>query len=147
MGYVNTEALSGRNLCRRFSSDGLQGINEDRAAAYVEYILNKANFVGVVDKVEVELELVLDSTLRRHIELTTTCTYSTPFGRVLEYFGFDKIHKYQIKACADCADYISTVDYQYAWASGTFGEGPKAVEAAVKFLNTLVKTYNHYAEK
>ena len=59
MGYVNTEALTGRNLYRRFSADTLHGANEDRAAAYVRYILDKANFVGVVDSVDVELELVL----------------------------------------------------------------------------------------
>ena len=52
MGYVNTEALTGRNLYRRFSADTLHGANEDRAAAYVRYILDKANFVGVVDSVE-----------------------------------------------------------------------------------------------
>ncbi len=87
MGYVNTEALTGRNLYRRFSADTLHGANEDRAAAYVRYILDKANFVGVVDSVDVELELVLDSVLRRHVELTTTCTYNTPFGEGLELFG------------------------------------------------------------
>ena len=150
MGYVNTEALSGRNLYRRFSVDSLQGTNESRAYAYVRFILDKANFVGVVKDVEVELELVLDSTLRRHVELTTTCTYNTPFGEGLELFGMSKVNTYQVKACADCtdyADYISTVDYQYAWASGTFGKAPGVVNDAINLLNTLVKTYNHFTEK
>lgn len=147
MGYVNTEALTGRNLYRRFSSDSLHGANEDRAAAYVRYILNKANFVGVVDNVDVELKLVLDSVLRRHVELTTTCTYNTPFGEGLELFGMSGMKTYRVKACADCtdyADYISTVDYGAAWASGTFVSGSGLIESVVKLLNTCVKTYNHF---
>lgn len=150
MGFVNTEAISGRNLYRRFANDGLQGVNEQRAEAYVRYILDRANFTGMVDSVDVELKLVMDSTLRRHVELTTTCTYNTPFGEGLEMFGMDGIHTYQVKACADCtdyADYISTADYQYAWASGTFGEGPGIIGDAINLINTLVKTYNHFAEK
>lgn len=146
MGYVNTEALSGRNLYRRFSSDNLQGTNEDRAGAYIRYILDKANFVGVVDSVDVELNLVLDSTLRRHVELTTTCTYNTPFGEGLEFFGMSKVNTYQVKACADCtdyADYISTVDFGYALTDGTFTGGTGIINDVVKLLNTCVKTFNH----
>lgn len=146
MGYVNTEALSGRNLYRRFSSGCLQGTNEDRAGAYVRYILNKANFVGVVDNVDVELKLVTDSILRRHVELTTTCTYNTPFGEGLELFGMSGINTYQVKACADCtdyADYISTADYRYAWTDGTFLGKGNFFSDIVKLLNTCVKTYNH----
>ncbi len=145
MGYVNTEALTGRNLYRRFSADTLHGANEDRAAAYVRYILDKANFVGVVDSVDVELELVLDSVLRRHVELTTTCTYNTPFGEGLELFGMSGVKTYQVKACADCtdyADYISTVDYGSAWADGTF-IGSGLIGSITSLLNTCVKTYNH----
>lgn len=145
MGYVNTEALTGRNLYRRFSADALHGANEDRAASYVRYILDKANFVGVVDSVDVELELVLDSVLRRHVELTTTCTYNTPFGEGLELFGMSGVKTYKVKACADCtdyADYISTVDYGSAWADGTF-IGSGLIGSITKLLNTCVKTYNH----
>jgi len=152
MGYVNTEALSGRDLYRRFSSGKLESTNEERARAYICYVLDSLNFAGVVDmdKVKVELKLELDSTLRRHVELTTTCTYNTPFGEALEFFGMDRAHTYQVKACADCtdyADYICTVDYQYAWASGAFGEAPGIVGDVITFLNTMVKTYNHFAGK
>lgn len=150
MGYVNTEALSGRDLYRRFSSGNLESTNEDRAQAYIRYILDQANFVGVVEEVDVELKLELDSTLRRHVELTTTCTYNTPLGQVMEFLGMNRQDTYQVKACADCtdyADYISTVDYQYAWASGAFGKAPGVVGDAITLINTLVKTYNHFAGK
>lgn len=150
MGYVNTEALSGRNLYRHSKSDDLEATNQERAAGYVRYILDKANFSGVVDHVEVELELVIDSSLRRHIELTTTCTYNTPFGEGLELFGMSGVDTYQVKACADCtdyADYISTADYRYAWSDGTFLKGTGIIESTVKLLNTMMKTYNHYTEK
>lgn len=145
MGYVSTEALTSRDLYRRFQTGKLEAINEDRASAYVKYILNKANFVGVVKDVDVELELVLDSTTRRHVRLITTCTYNTPFGEGLELFGMDRVHTYQVKACADCtdyADYISTVDYGHAWIDGTFTGGTGILGSVVNLINTLVKAYN-----
>ena len=148
MGYVSTEALSGRNLYRRFAADGLQLTNEERAGAYVRYTLDKANFTGVVDNVDVELKLVMDSTLRRHVELTTTCTYDTPFGEGLEMFGMEGIHTYQVKACADCtdyADYIPTVDYGYAWSDGTFTKGMGIIDSAIGLINSLVGAYNHFS--
>lgn len=148
MGYVSTEALSGRNLYRRFAADGLQSTNEERAGAYVRYILDKANFTGVVDNVDVELKLVMDSTLRRHVELTTTCTYNTPFGEGLEMFGMEGVHTYQVKSCADCtdyADYVSTVDYGYAWSDGTFTKGMGIIDSAIGLINSLVGTYNHFS--
>ena len=148
MGYVSTEALSGRNLYRRFAADGLQLTNEERAGAYGRYTLDKANFTGVVDNVDVELKLVMDSTLRRHVELTTTCTYDTPFGEGLEMFGMEGIHTYQVKACADCtdyADYISTVDYGYAWSDGTFTKGMGIIDSAIGLINSLVGAYNHFS--
>lgn len=145
MGFVSTEALSGRNLYRRFTSGGLKDVNEDRAAAYVRYILDKANFVGVVEDVEVELRLVLDSTLRKHVELTTTCTYNTPFGEGLELFGMEGVQTYRVKACADCtdyADYISTVEYGFAWTDGRFTKGSGFVDSSIKLINTLVSIFN-----
>lgn len=145
MGYVGTEALTGRDLYRRFKAGKLEAVNEDRAAAYVKYILNKANFIGVVKDVDVELELILDSTTRRHVKLVTTCTYNTPFGEGLEMFGMDSVYTYQVKACADCtdyADYISTVDYGHAWADGTFTKGTGILGSVVDLINTLVKAYN-----
>lgn len=145
MGYVGTEALTSRDLYRRFKTGKLEAVNENRASAYVKYILNKANFAGVVKDVDVELELVLDSTTRRHVRLVTTCTYNTPFGEGLELFGMDSVYTYQAKACADCtdyADYISTVDYGYAWTSGTFTNGTGITGSVIKLINTLVKTYN-----
>lgn len=148
MGYVNTEALSGRDLYRRAPSSRLETVNENRAEAYVRYILDQANFTGVVDGVEVELRLVLDSTLRRHVELTTTCTYDTPFGEGLELFGMSGVNTYRVYASADCtdyADYISTVDYESAWAKGTFLGKEKFFSSILKYLNSAVKTYNHAA--
>lgn len=145
MGYVGTEALTSRDLYRRFKAGKLESINEERAAAYVKYILNKANFVGVVEDVDVELELVLDSTTRRHVKLVTTCTYNTPFGEGLEMFGMDGVYTYQAKACSDCtdyADYISTVDYGHAWTDGTFTNGTGILGSVVDLINTLVKAYN-----
>lgn len=150
MGYVTTEDLSQRDLYRNFSSGknsgSLHSTNQDRAAAYVKYILNKANFAGTVAEVKVELEVVTDSLVRKHIKLTTTCTYNTPFGAVLDMFGFGSQSTYRAVACADCtdiADYISTVQFAATASTGEFLEGDKFTSSILKMLNKFVEYYNY----
>lgn len=150
MGYVTTEDLSNRDLYRNFNSDSeasdLRETNEDRAASYIKYILDLANFTGVVKDVQVELTLVTDSLVRKHVEITTTCTFDTPFGEGLELFGMSGTNTYSVTAYADCtdfSDYIATVDYELAWSVGRFTEGTGLVDSIVKLINTCVKYYNH----
>lgn len=143
MGYVTTEDVSGRNLYRGFQDGNLVDVNEERASAYVKYILDKANFSGVVEDVDVELRLVNDSCVRRHVELTVTCTYNTPFGVALEFFGMDSSSTYSVTACSDCTDiseYYSTVHFTKSLTDGTYTEG--LAGSILSFLNTLVKVYN-----
>lgn len=145
MGFVASEDVSKRQLYRGIPTDLQHDINEDRAASYVEYILNKANFAGAVEDVDVELRLVLDSLSRRHVELTTTCTYNTPFGEGLELFGMSGVNTYQVKACADCtdfADYISTVDYGDFLGSGRVLGGMGIVEKASKYIRTVISCFS-----
>ena len=150
MGYVTTEDLSNRDLYRNFNSDSeasdLRETNEDRAASYIKYILDLANFTGVVKDVQVELTLVTDSLVRKHVEITTTCTFDTPFGEGLELFGMSGTNTYSVTACADCtdfSDYIATVDYELAWSDGRFTQGTGLLDSIVKLINTCVKYYNH----
>lgn len=150
MGYVTTEDLSNRDLYRNFNSDSeasdLRETNEDRAASYIKYILDLANFTGVVKDVQVELTLVTDSLVRKHVEITTTCTFDTPFGEGLELFGMSGTNTYSVTAYADCtdfSDYIATVDYELAWSDGRFTEGTGLLDSIVKLINTCVKYYNH----
>lgn len=150
MGYVTTKDLSNRDLYRNFSSGSssskLCEENEGRAESYVKYILDKANFTGVVKDVKVSLKLVSDSAVRKHIELTTTCEYNTPFGEIFEMFGMDRTAKYQVTASADytdIADYISTVDFIKSLSDGTFTEGMGFVDSLIKMLNKFVGVYNH----
>lgn len=150
MGYVTTEDLSHRDLYRNFSgkksSRSLQTTNQERASAYVKYILNKANFAGTVEEVKVELEMVTDSLVRKHVKLTTTCTYNTPFGEVLDMFGFGAQSTYRAVACADCtdiADYISTVQFAVTASSGKYLEGDKFSSSILKMLNAFVEYYNY----
>lgn len=121
MGFITSEDLTKRNLYRGYPSDYQKEVNRNRAESYVKYVLNKVNFIGVVKEVHVDLELVVDSMMRRHVELTTTCTYNTPFKEGLAMFGMEGVRTYQVKACADCtdyADYISTVDFGKALRNG-----------------------------
>ncbi len=149
MGYVATEDLSNRDLYRNFSSSSessdLREVNEDRANCYVLYVLNKANFTGVVDDVDVKLNLVADSISRKHVELTVTCTYDTPFGEVLKYIGMDDMNKYRVSSSADCtdvADYISTISYGRAFGDGRLISDAGMISSFVSMINSFVGTYN-----
>lgn len=150
MGYVTAEDISNRDLYRGFAvgsnSSDLYKVNEDRAASYVKYVLNTANFAGTVKDVEVDLKMCSDSAMRRHIELTTVCEYNTPFGEVFEMFGMGRTAKYKVTASAeyiDISDYVSTVNFGKSLTDGTFTAGTGFVNSLIGMLNTLVKVYNH----
>lgn len=150
MGYVTTEDISNRDLYRGFdvgsNSSDLHTVNGDRAQSYVKYVLDTANFAGTVKDVDVELKMVSDSVVRRHIELTTVCEYNTPFGEIFEMFGMRRTAKYTVTASADYtdfADYVSTVNFSKSLTDGTFTAGTGFVDSVIKFLNKLVEVYNH----
>ena len=150
MGYITTEDISNRDLYRNFaignSSSDLHTINEDRAQSYVKYVLNSANFAGTVKDVDVDLDLVFDSVLRKHVELTTVCEYNTPFGEIFEMFGMGRTAKYSVTASADytdMADYVSTVNFIKSLTDGTFTSGTGFTNTLIKMLNSLIGLYNH----
>ena len=150
MGYVTTEDISNRDLYRGFSvgsnSSDLHTVNEDRAQSYVKYILDRANFAGTVNDVDVELKMVSDSAVRRHIELTTVCEYNTPFGEIFEMFGMGRTAKYTVTASADytdMADFVSTVNFGKSLTDGTFTSGTGFIDSLIGMLNTLVEVYYH----
>lgn len=150
MGYVTTEDISNRDLYRGFTvgsnSSDLHTVNEDRAQSYVKYVLDTANFAGTVKDVDVNLEMVSDSAVRRHIELTTVCEYNTPFGEIFEMFGMGRTAKYTVTASADytdMADFVSTVNFSKSLTDGTFTSGMGFIDSLIGMLNTLVEVYNH----
>lgn len=150
MGYITTEDISNRDLYRNFaignSSSDLHTVNEDRAQSYVKYVLNSANFAGTVKDVDVDLDLVFDSVLRKHVELTTVCEYNTPFGEIFEMFGMGRTAKYSVTASADytdMADYVSTVNFIKSLTDGTFTSGTGFTNSLIKMLNSLIGLYNH----
>lgn len=150
MGYVTTEDISNRDLYRGFTvgsnSSDLHTVNEDRAESYVKYVLDTANFAGTVKDVDVELKMVSDSAVRKHIKLTTVCEYNTPFGEIFEMFGMGRTAKYTVTACADytdMADFVSTVNFSKSLTDGTFTSGMGFIDSLIGMLNTLVEVYNH----
>ena len=152
MGYTTTENISNRKLYRNFinkNNSDLQAKNQERAASYIRYILNKANFANVVDNVDVNLEFVNDSLARKHVRLTTTCTYNTPFGEIFNSFGMDRKNTYQVVSCAECvdiSDYISTVTFAQYLGEGKYIQKTGFINSVVKLVNSLVKLYNTYSK-
>lgn len=150
MGYVTTKDISNRDLYRGFTvgsdSSDLHTVNEDRAASYIKYVLEKANFTGTVKNIDVELKLATDSAVRRHVELTTVCEYNTPFGEIFEMFGAGRTAKYTVTASVDftdIADYVSTVNLGKSLSDDTFTSGTGFIDSLIGMLNTFVEVYNH----
>lgn len=148
MGYVTTEELQSRDLYRGFTAESkLQDINEERAKAYVKYMLDNTNFNGVVKNIDVQMELVEDSIFRKHIKITINCTYNTPFGDALNYFGMDTNSKYCVSASAECVDYaeyMSVINGEAILNSGEYTKNSGFVNSVVKVLNSFIKLYNRY---
>lgn len=140
MGYVETESLPLRNLYRDLGGGALQDVNQSRAQAYIEHNLTKMNFSGVMDDVSVQLDFVSDSILRKHIEVTTTATFKTPFLSQLN-LGMNGNVTYQITSRSDCTDisgYITNVDFMNSQLSMS-----AANSTVVKIINSIIKFYNH----
>ena len=145
MGYITTENLSERDLYRNFNNNSLFSVNKSKAQSYVEHMLNKTNFAGTINEVNVDMKLVQDSALRKHIEIKTICTFNTPFGSALKLFGMSDTATYQSISRADCTDiidYISTVDFaSYQLSGAPLGS------SVIKMINSLIGVFNHdYAE-
>ena len=151
MGYVTTEELSNRDLYRGFTIGSYQSelltANKRRAEEYVKYKLDQMNFVGTVESVEVNVDLVLDSASRKHVMLTTVCTFNTPFGEGLELFGMDSQITYEFASYADCtdiADYISVTEFGSALIDGRIVKESGFVTSLIGMLDDLVAAYNQF---
>lgn len=138
MGYINVKDISKREL---YSSPDLTEVNTARAESYIKYMLDKTNFSGVVDDVDVSLEYKADNLGRSHVEVTTKCTINTPFGEGLEMFGMSPDITYSVTSYAESTsinDYASTVELSEALTDGTFLKGSGFVEKTVKMVNSFI---------
>lgn len=148
MGYVSMEDFSERDLFRWAGINkytGLRAVNEEKAEAYIRYILEHTNFTGTIADVKVELKLLPDSPLRRHVEIRTECTFNTPFGEALEFFGMDGKVTYTAcgrAECSDMLDYCSTVDFVTNQLKASALDSK-----CINFINSLIKLFNHVFEK
>lgn len=138
MGYINVKDISKREL---YSSPDLTEVNTARAESYIKYMLDRTNFSGVVDDVKVALEYKTDNLGRSHVEVTTECTFNTPFGEGLKVFGMSPDITYSVKSYAESTslnDYVSTVELSEALTDGTFLKGTGFVEKTVKMINSFM---------
>ncbi len=143
MGYIEEEDLTSRDLYRGFRESQMLDVNQAKAEAYIKYMLKKTNFAGTIDEdsVTVEVKLVPDSALRRHVRVHTVCTFNTPFGSGLEIFGMKSRATYEATARADCTDiidYLNTSDFAEFQLSGG-GISSKVV----KMINSIMDIFNH----
>lgn len=150
IGYTQPSEFTHRDLYRTFSNDSFEETFKERAKTYIIYRLKKTNLLNTIDaeNVEVDAELVLDSGLRRHIEVKTTCQFNTPFGFVMPLFGMDSKFTYSTMGRADCTDkmeYIAVSDFYYRVlsASDVKSKALKMVNSISSLVYKLIDRYNH----
>lgn len=129
-------------------SDSLFEKNSEKVQKYVEYRLQKTNFYGVIDSVEVNLEIVSDSALRKHVEVSARCIFKTPFGGALNFMGMSDTFDYRAVGRADCTDmieYISTVDFGRRIATGADikSNWKNLINSSAKLIYKLIDLFNH----
>lgn len=138
MGFIKANDLSKREL---YTSKDLTDVNTERAESYIKYMLDRTNFSGAVGDVDVKLKYKSDNLGRSHVEVTTKCSFNTPFGEGLEIFGISPDISYSVTSYAESTslnEYISTVELSNALTNGTFLSGTGFVDKTVKMINSFI---------
>lgn len=148
IGYAEPQELTSRDLYRGVLSDILESKNTNKVENYINYRLEKTNFAGTIKDTNITFDLISDSALRRHVEVSVVCEFNTPFGFALEFFGGDRTFSYRTVGRADCTDkmeYISTVDYcgRLSHFTDVKANTIGLINVASKFIMKLMAKYNH----
>ena len=141
LGYMAAEDITSRDLYRSFSASNLVGVSQQKAENYIVYMLDRTNFMGTIDHVEVNVKFVQDTIYRRHIQVDSVCTFRNPFGNIMSMFGMSDTMKCAATGRADCTDvidYVNTVDVvanatSLDWTSSKL----------VKMVNGILEVSNH----
>lgn len=141
MGYESQEDITKKRI--ELPANSVR-VNQLRAESYVKYILDKANFYGIVQGVKVTVEPTKDAFSRSHLKVTTECTFKTPFGEGLEFMGMSSVITYSVTAYAESTsmkDHIAAVTMADVLTDGTLLAGTGLVEKTVKMINSFISTY------
>lgn len=149
MGFVSSKTAARTDTYRHvvakvFGEGNLHNVNENKAKNYVNYMLDITNFPGAIDNVEVTVKTVDDNFVRKHIEVTTTCEFWTPFAGVFDFFGMGRTQEFAVTSYAEVVDYyeyMSTVSFVKGLGSVFSGSGT-FINSCVKMLNMVLKIYN-----
>jgi hypothetical protein len=122
--YAKADAMSGEISqedavsvdCLRYilHPGGLVEAAKRRIEDYASFRLKKTTFAIIAGDPEVELAVVDDAMSRRHLEVSVSGRFISPFHGALEHFGFGALAEYVQTAQADCLDlidYMNTVDF------------------------------------
>lgn len=141
MGYISQEDLV--RFETELPGDDATRVNKLRAESYVNYILDRANLYGTVKEAKVTVIPTKDALNRSHIQITTECTFNTPFGQGLDFFGMSGEVTYVVTAYADSTslkNHIAAVSLADMLTDGTFLSGTGLIEKVVKMVNSLIST-------
>ncbi len=139
MGYISVEDLSARDLYRSINTYELRDSNESRARSYIKYMLGKLGSSDMVNNIDVTLTYKTDNVgvSRGHIVLKAVCTFNTPIGEALDFFGMSKIVSYECCAYAECQDlanYISTADFMGSVVDFEWSKTAKMINSVFKLF-------------
>lgn len=148
IGYVEPEDFTNRDLYRFNIGQSLEDANQSKAESFIKKRLEETNFLNTVKNVDVDVEFVKDTLMRKHIEITAVCEFNTPFGAALKFFGMKDVAKYEASAREDCTDkidYISFCDLESTVFSGNFinEKFTKTAKSAEKLIKSIMNVANH----
>lgn len=146
MGYVNADSFADRDLYRLALDSELLEVNEGRAKGYLEYYIDLLSF-GQMEIMDVDLQLVSDSFVRKHVELTVKVNAKSPFMNILSMMSSTE-DATQWKAvsradCTDIIDYFSTTEFVSRALNLNFLNDNKNLKNITSLIKTLVKCFNH----
>lgn len=114
-GQIEKSKLTNIDIYRYFNnSSEMENSARTKIQEYAKDRLNKTTFTRNISDPIIDVNVVKDSSYRKHIEVKISGEYSVPFGEALSYFGFESTIKYETTAYAECLDlsnYINTTDY------------------------------------
>lgn len=150
MGYMSAESIASRDLYRLSDDSELNEVNNQKVESYLVYLFKKYTF-DQMKLISVDVDLVADSRLRNHVEVTATCMPKSPYGNIFALIGGPEATLWTETAYADCTDiidYFSTVDFVHSVSNLGFLDENKKIKKVTGLIKSVVKLYNHkYAKK
>ena len=147
MGFTSTFNVTHRPVYRHLdpvNELGTYAVAKLKTENYVKYMLDITNFPGAVDSVDVDIHVKVDSVTRKHVIVTSSCTFWTPMAGVFDFFGMGRTQDFEVTSYAeviDYSEYVAAVNFATGLGNIFSGSG-KLLKGAEKLTNKIIQVLN-----